>query len=496
MTWLRLPAIGRATARRAARRAALLAAIGLTAAGAAAAARLARHADRFSHSRHANLFPSCEGCHAGILGNGAGPWPAPAVCASCHDGAIERRTDWQPPAELPRTNLRFDHATHRREAAARRPALADSISRCATCHIEGGQPWMQVRLASVASCLSCHGVVAPHLEAPDTACATCHVPLPSAVRLAATDVGRFPAPLSHRDSAFRAGGHGRTASGPNPSGAASSCATCHAREFCTSCHVNAPEVPAIQALGPDPRSLAITTTLRAPASHGLPNFILRHGPMAQRGSCASCHTRESCSTCHRESVPRAVAALAQTGPGRGGGAIVARRRPSSHGADFSESHAAIARAVPRTCASCHARAECLSCHRPDASTPSGGYHPAGFLTRHPAASYARQTSCAGCHNQASFCAACHDRAGLVSTGVLRAGFHDAKPGFLLGHGQAARQSLESCTSCHVERDCLTCHSANGGRRFNPHGPGFDAARLRRKNPRMCTACHGQAIPGG
>jgi hypothetical protein len=49
-------------------------------------------------------------------------------------------------------------------------------------------------------------------------------------------------------------------------------------------------------------------------------------------------------------------------------------------------------------------------------------------------------------------------------------------------------------SCHVERDCLTCHSAQGGRRFNPHGPGFDAARLKQKNPEMCTVCHGAAIP--
>ncbi|MCA9768685.1 MAG: hypothetical protein KC485_07710, partial [Gemmatimonadetes bacterium] len=68
-------------------------------------------------------------------------------------------------------------------------------------------------------------------------------------------------------------------------------------------------------------------------------------------------------------------------------------------------------------------------------------------------------------------------------------------GGLVGHGQAARQSLESCVSCHVERDCTVCHSAQGGRRFNPHGPGFDAERLRRRNPEMCIACHGRAIPG-
>ena len=79
-------------------------------------------------------------------------------------------------------------------------------------------------------------------------------------------------------------------------------------------------------------------------------------------------------------------------------------------------------------------------------------------------------------------------------GVLRGGFHDKKQSFLLAHGPAARQSLESCVSCHAERDCLTCHSALGGRRFDPHGPGFDADRMRRRNSQMCTVCHGSAIP--
>jgi hypothetical protein len=77
---------------------------------------------------------------------------------------------------------------------------------------------------------------------------------------------------------------------------------------------------------------------------------------------------------------------------------------------------------------------------------------------------------------------------------MRAGYHDARSFFVSGHGGAARQSLESCVSCHTERDCLPCHSAQGGRRFNPHGPGFDAERLRRKNFQMCTVCHGAAVP--
>jgi hypothetical protein len=44
---------------------------------------------------------------------------------------------------------------------------------------------------------------------------------------------------------------------------------------------------------------------------------------------------------------------------------------------------------------------------------------------------------------------------------------------------------------------MSCHATAvlGGRNFSPHGPGFDAERLARRNPQMCSACHGGAIPG-
>jgi hypothetical protein len=145
------------------------------------------------------------------------------------------------------------------------------------------------------------------------------------------------------------------------------------------------------------------------------------------------------------------------------------------------------------------QSDCLSCHRVEQSQPAkgGDYHPAGFLVRHPSAAYARQTTCNDCHNAQQFCVSCHAQAGLSAGRSLgRSSFHDGRAAFILGHGQAARQSLESCVSCHVERDCTACHSSVGrGFRFNPHGPGFDANRLRRRNPEMCIACHGLAIPG-
>lgn len=355
---------------------------------------------------------------------------------------------------------------------------------------------MQVSLAVNRSCLACHGITTPHLSAPDSACAACHLPLARAVRLTRADVSGFREPPSHRESAFRGSGHGTLATAQRSQGqpVAASCATCHARDFCLQCHVDAPETPAIQALPPDKRSLAIGAALEAPPSHREPGFAELHGRNIRAGTtCAACHTRESCLTCHAGSAPRPVQRLAKAGAGRAVGAMIRRRRPPTHGADFTDAHAPFARAAARSCVTCHARTECLSCHIPS-SGQSRGYHPANFLTRHPAAAYARATSCADCHNTASFCASCHAQLGLRSTGPLRAGYHDASPGFLFGHGKAARQELETCVSCHAERDCLTCHATAGGRRFNPHGPGFDAERLKRKNPEMCTTCHGAAIP--
>ncbi len=459
-----------------------------------------RSPDHFDHGRHARLFLQCTSCHAGAADSTASFYPAPESCATCHDGTVQRTVDWQPPAEAPRpTNLRFTHASHGRRAAQHYGQ--DSSLACMTCHAPQGAGWMQqVELAALPRCFDCHGVQATaHLAAPDTACATCHLPLPQAQALTRQDVANFPKPPSHEQEGFALGGHGKLAgpvSGPRGQFEVSpSCATCHARDFCIRCHVNAPEVKQIQALAPDPRSLALEGQLQAPPSHRAEGFATSHGGLARKNiqACATCHTRESCLACHRGQLPVSQA-LFEAGPGRGPGAQVTRHQPPSHGADFADTHGPVAAAQPMVCATCHTRAECLECHRPTSATNPNEYHPPAFLTRHPAAAYARETDCNTCHNQQAFCTACHVRAGLYAKSPLRQGFHDAQPGFLFGHGQAARQNLESCTSCHVERDCLTCHSAQGGRRFNPHGADFDAKRLKRKNPEMCTVCHGQNIP--
>ena len=457
------------------------------------AALAAQQPAGFDHTKHAKLFPSCTSCHAGAASAGRSVWPDAVTCAVCHDGTIQKRITWQPPESL-RTNLKFDHVTHAHAALERQAAGGKPPPGCMDCHSPVGATWMAVQPPVVARCFTCHGLATAHVAAPDSACATCHLPLAQAQRLTRADIAAIDTPPSHRGPGFAIAGHGAQAKGPR-GGIASGCATCHARNFCLTCHVDAPEQATIQALAVDPRSTAIAVQLIAPASHRESDFLERHGSRihAEQRQCAICHTRESCLACHA-GMPRVAAALFARSSDRGVGAVIARQPPPSHGARFAAQHAGLAAARGATCGGCHIQADCLACHRPTAASgPS--YHAAGFLARHPAAAYARETNCSDCHNNGNFCLTCHAASGLVARGTLGAtSFHDAKRFFLLGHGQTARQNLESCLGCHVERDCLTCHSAVGGRRFDPHGPGFDAARLRRKNPQMCTTCHGTNIP--
>jgi len=464
-----------------------LAALGAGGVGGAGAAA-AQAPARFDHEKHRKLFPACETCHRGAADPGAPLWPDPASCAACHDGTIQARVVWRPPAAPLRTNQRFDHS----------PGAEVKFipAQCVDCHADKGAPWMSVKRVAQQRCLDCHEIKTAHLAAPDTACALCHVPLVKAVRLTRDDIAGFPKPPSHDAPGFaRGSGHGAAAKAGTP--VAASCGVCHAREFCAQCHVDAPERAAIQALPSDPRATAIAVRLEPPPSHADESFLAGHGAVVRRApaECVTCHTQESCQTCHLGKLPRVARVLHRAAePGRGAGALVGRRRPAWHGDNFAANHAQRAAAAQATCAACHVRADCLECHRPDAARASG-YHVPGFLARHPAAAYARETSCSDCHNVGSFCTSCHARAGLrAAAGPLRSGYHDATRFFIAGHGGAARQSLETCVSCHTERDCLTCHSALGGRRFNPHGPGFDPNRLIKKNPQMCTACHGTAIP--
>lgn len=453
--------------------------------------------DPFNHPKHAKLFVSCTTCHAGAGAAGAPLYPTVAQCATCHDGRTEPAVTWKPRTAPRPSLLAFDHVAHRTEAGRR---VADSLTSCASCHAEGSAPWMTVRAPVAQQCVNCHAPDAgTHLALPDSACATCHVPLSKALTLTTEQIAKFPKPRSHDAPDFQAAAaHGAAAKVTTSGGAlAVSCATCHVQTYCVACHVNAPEVPAIQALGVNPAATALPPPLVAPADHGADDFEVRHATAATRNatSCQTCHTQESCAACHSAQLPPAARTLFKASAERGSGAVTRAHLPTSHAGAWEQSHGAIAQTSMQSCTTCHTRESCLACHVPDPASGSG-YHPGGFLTRHPAEAYSRATSCSDCHNQGQFCQSCHQSAGVVAQRSLlgQGGYHDGNRSFFVGHGQAARQALESCASCHVERDCLTCHSVQKGRGFSPHGPNFDSERLLRKNPQLCTACHGTAIP--
>jgi hypothetical protein len=267
-----------------------------------------------------------------------------------------------------------------------------------------------------------------------------------------------------------------------------------------------------------------------PSSHRRASWLLDHGGDARRGgaiaTCANCHTRASCVTCHTGA--KASAIIAQLPPAAGGApgvqlalrpSAAARRssavqpsRPSApatvalsaadttrsiiagrgpivvaiHGADFTERHRLVAATGRLDCLGCHQERTCTDCHA--GTSAARRYHPLDFVSTHANDAYAAERNCVSCHRVETFCRSCHQTTGMASKGNANVAAHTGQPLWLLQHGQAARQGLTGCTSCHQQRDCLQCHSSQG-LHVNPHGPGFDPDRMAARNKQMCATCH-------
>lgn len=448
----------------------------------------------FPHLRHARLFPTCNSCHQ--IEGATATIPQPSFCAACHNGQNQPRVDWAGRTRTP-SNLAFDHT---QVTAAKKDKLGMDF-KCSNCHQKSGGEPMDVVRVTEASCLGCHASGKVHtLDAP---CATCHVSSAEARDYTGEEILAFPKPDDH-DDAF-ALEHGQPATDNT-----ARCAVCHSRDLCSTCHVNAATVPPIQALEPDPRVAEIvsqrTVTYPLPASHRADAFAEDHADAAADiSSCATCHTQESCRACHVSPLPDPIPELA---PGRSEatgsnvhqaqGVVLERRAPSTHTANFAENHKALAATATSTCNTCHTQDQCITCHLGSETVsapgePVGRYHPENFVVQHSAPAFGQDVECATCHNPAAFCQECHTGQGLASSGRIDTGFHNRKPTWVFGHGQAARQGLETCATCHSQRDCLQCHSALGGRRINPHGPDFDPEKIKSKSPAMCLACHNRGI---
>lgn len=490
----------------------------------------------FPHERHAKLFPTCLGCHVGIAsGDSAAMFPSPAQCARCHDGTLESKVSWTGPTPMP-TNLEFSHVAHERESIAHGDTLA-----CRACHTPADRrdTWMAVTAARPRVCFQCHAHGPTEHFAAGNVCTTCHVPLVQARALSDSAIAAFPHPPSHERPDFL------TSHAPRDASAEAQCATCHARESCERCHVNAGLLGAVTRLERDPRVARLAASRPAvypvPASHRSASWAYDHAGAAHRqtASCANCHAQPSCTACHIGSGARStIAKLPRAEPGKAQGVVIRHVGPSSpgepqasaaprppsiasawpaptaaagsggaelaadtgavverdsgrvhyvrvHWPDFVRTHGTLASSGQMRCASCHEQRFCTNCHEGETRR---NFHPANFIARHAVEAYGRESDCARCHNTEAFCRSCHVGSGQATRNPRHAAFHTGQPLWLLQHGQAARQSLESCASCHQQRDCLRCHSALGGN-INPHGPSFDPKRMASRNKIVCRVCH-------
>jgi len=463
--------------------------LGLAAALAVLAAGIVRSAQErpsFDHAEHDGLFPVCAGCHVGVeTGDAAEVFPEPSVCAECHDGAehdgeVLEPVEWEGPAREP-TGLVYDHPEH--AAAVEEEDGPEAALSCAECHNQVDAPRMEVERAVAGRCLDCHAHEAGAHYA-DAECATCHRPL-AETGFSRERIAALPVPESHDDPAFLAETHGDLSDAR-----LASCTTCHTQESCTSCHVDPGAAPVIAQVPRAPATMSLPemeAEYPTPASHDASDFLETHGRKLEPSECATCHTRESCTTCHSAETPEPVTRLASREDAAAPGVDVERQAPASHASPwFVEDHEALAAAGQASCRSCHTQGYCTDCHD---SPDRPGYHPPNFALKHSTQAYGRETECASCHSSSAFCRECHRQLGMQPRGRLDGSFHDKAPAWILRHAQAARQDLESCTSCHQQSDCLQCHSQLGRFRVSPHGPGFDPERLFDRNPQICFACH-------
>lgn len=515
----------------------MLAAMLLLASASIAWVRIAREEHRFPHQVHEKLFPTCTGCHAGITtGLLATMFPAPETCTRCHNGTDVKVVTWTGPARTA-SNLHFDHVMHANGTGA----TYDKVE-CLRCHGVGdsliARPWMVVQRAPPAECISCHAHSASTHLASEAKCETCHVPLTRAVALSDSAVAAFPSPASHSDP------HWIAAHAPASDGALAQCAVCHARESCARCHLNASTLKAITSLASDVRIARIVRgrapQYPVPASHGSASFAQGHGALAAStvATCANCHSQSSCQTCHLGSMgARVISKLPRPSPGSAAGVRLRAGDPAAydesyphaqgvaptsgrhdafvssvssqdtggaaqpitlsdttkatrvfvHPPGFARAHGPAAASGQLNCAGCHQQRFCTSCHQGEGERR---YHPFNFVSSHASSAYARATSCTSCHNTETFCRACHQQSGIggASTSRTIGAAHGAQPLWLLQHGQAARQGMQSCAGCHQQTDCLRCHSTVT-QRVNPHGPDFDARRMAARNKIVCQYCH-------
>ncbi len=219
-------------------------------------------------------------------------------------------------------------------------------------------------------------------------------------------------------------------------------------------------------------SLAQTGQMQMPDNHKAADWWLKHGQSAKAdiSFCAVCHARDYCSGCHvnAASVP-AIQALA---PNPEVAAYVAEKEwpaPPTHTAFWLTGHRAQAAAATSQCEVCHVVEQfCQTCHlgsetaaRPRRDVPN--YHALNFLERHSAAAFNRENECASCHNPEVFCRSCHISLGRATEGRTTTGIPQ--------RGPPLRFRPRSGRPAGIGELCIvSCSARLSGLPFGPGGP--------------------------
>ncbi|MBL8681269.1 MAG: hypothetical protein JNK05_18975 [Myxococcales bacterium] len=343
-----------------------------------------------------------------------------------------------------RIPLRFDHRQH----------LAIGGVTCERCHRDAASSdRVSDRLLPDENvCASCHSIsrAEPTRAAtPAARCDACHVGFDPARPVSVARVEIPPANLrfSHRRHA----------------GAGVRCEDCHRRV----------------------REGALATRLDLPTMRECTSCHAQRGASTR---CASCHLTEA------DGVLRTRFEEGWLNPPSWMNGL-------RHDADFWVNHRSIAQANPASCNDCHRERECVDCH--DGRMRDRRTHPNDYLTFHGVEARMAADRCSSCHREQTFCEGCHRRAGvaLSSAPAARGGARFHPPFAVFSganvtfehHAMEARRSLQTCVSCHAERDCTSCHAVRGlgGAGANPHPPGFGAqcGALLRASSRGCAGCH-------
>lgn len=242
-------------------------------------------------------------------------------------------------------------------------------------------------------------------------------------------------------------------------------------------------------------------------------------------TCASCHagvedgdlataenlpSMEQCLSCH---VERGAPTDCRTCHAKGRAGTIRTKYdegmliPDDHGVHWLKQHGVEAERDMGQCASCHAQEDCLSCH--DGAIPPT-FHAGNYLAMHPQDAMANNPQCASCHRLERFCRDCHFKAEVTFGNPLVNGvtgsFHPQDwliPGQSDFHGNVARKNIASCSGCHAQEDCTSCHAFyQGAPRIHPAGWASSRRmrQLRDANIATCLQCHGRGeigdpIPG-